>query len=336
MSNYFERYPISQQPAPNVILFGEIKKCKVAYIVTTYKRLDMLIRCIQSLSCQKCKYDYQIIINDNDIETIDFYHKNKQRYQDLIQIKNVVYSVNLHNIGGHNNLNQGAFIAQADFICFVHDDDVVHPKHLTEMIRVIENNPDQYYIGTGLYVLDTIKDSSCIQTYLKSAPLKINEVTSVSFKQLYKNYVNPMLGAIIKRDKFIEMGGLGADCCIEDYIFTCRFTKDCGSALCNSRLYGYVIQDNDSLKASVCEKVICEKYKLRQLINKKEKLFSRPKNWLLNHIYLARDIAYYESKKNTAHVNISRKVIKKEINVNLFILRIGVVFAKLVRLINNK
>lgn len=311
MRNYLEYEILSKLYCETKILFGEYDdSAELTYVVPTYNRYDLLRRCIKSIINQAQRNKFSIIISDNNPDTIRDFQINPDKYK-FFKENNVIYSVNLCNIGGGLNCNQSVLLAKTKYICMVHDDDIIHPKHFSILDKAIQDNPNISYYCFGLkrFKLSTENDFLFLNSNIKEEP---NEI--ISLKKLYNNYYCPMLGSLISRDAYLDVGGLGTFCNMEDYIFSYKIVEKYSGMYSYKGLYGYTIFDNDSLNSNIWNDILSEKFYLRKYIREKHKFFCIP-----NMLLLARDIAYIESKKNIRKMRLDKKYIFKKTNTNCFI-----------------
>lgn len=329
MRDYTELKPLKVPLCEYKILFGEIKQVFIAFVIPTYHRFDLLQRCVGSILNQVGieSVDYQIIISDNEPNNVHEYEIDPNRFCCFNSSPNIVYCVNLKNFGGAVNCNQCVAIAESQYICMVHDDDVLHPLHLKMMMEKLKETSAKY-LCSSLTVLNTLKANGDLKEYLK-LPIVNTDVRVHTVLDMFKNYSCNMLGSFIDRQAYMEIGGLNGESAMEDYIFSLKFLVNYGIIMYPIKTYGYVIQDNDSLNVSVCEKNVCEKYNLRKFLM--QKILNRNKCILRikNRIYLARDIAYFESNRSFKKMKLSRKYIKSQLKICMFDIRPMAVMIKL-------
>ena len=127
MRDYLDYVKLKKMYCDIEILFGNISdKGKLTYVIPTYKRFDLLKRCVASIINQnECDHDYSIIISDNNFETIQDFKINPQKYS-FFKNNGVIYCVNKKNIGGGANCNQAVLLAKTTYICMVHDLSLIH------------------------------------------------------------------------------------------------------------------------------------------------------------------------------------------------------------------
>lgn len=323
MRDYLKYKQINDLQCKVKLLFGNepSSNSKLTYIVTTYNRFDLLNRCIKSLLSQERKCEFSILVIDNNIETIENYRNFPNKYK-FLKENNVIYYVNLINIGGARSANNGAFLAKTKHICFIHDDDIVHKNHFSELERLISENPNAKYISVGLH---TIFLGNNQDDYFSLKDFKKRKLRKIVYSKLYYNYYCPMLGSLIDRKSFLEVGGIDTLSSMEDYIFTYKFCEKFSGYYANENLYGYTIFDNDSLNDNVWNGILVEKFFLRKYMKKKHKLFTIP-----NTVLLAKDIAYFESNYGIKKMSLNRQKIIFDTHTNHLLVTILVFVFKIV------
>lgn len=335
MRDYFNTKSISKPYCKFTIMCGEIKSVKLAIVIPTFKRLNLLKRCVLSITKQTYEGDFQIIISDNDPETKTRWEMHNDEYSFFSNHPNIVYCVNERNIGGGNNCNQAVILASSKYICMVHDDDVLNCHHLELLMDVIQSQSNIDYLCSQLTYLNPFKEKINIDSFCNSVMVSKGVIAQkVKLNDMFCNYSCHMLGAIIDREKYLEIGGLEDQCVMEDYIFSTNFVRKYGVFVYDIRTYGYCIQENDSLNTSVWEKIICEQYLFRKFLYPKIFKGGSLKRWLVNRKYLIRDIAIRESKKNIIKMRISRKYIKKQLKIHLWDVNIIVSILKFLIRVN--
>ena len=178
-------------------------------IVPTYNRADLIVNTLKSLQNQEYK-NYEIIVvddgsNDNTTEVV----KN-------IADERITY-VKKTNGERAAARNFGAAIAKGDYVNFFDSDDIALPHHLSESVKIINQNnfPEWVYVA---YALADSK-RNIIQAQNKFVGKTINN-------QMVRGNVLGCNSVFVRRDifllhKFNEDRVLSAS---EDYELWCRLT----------------------------------------------------------------------------------------------------------------
>ena len=323
MRDYLNYDKIEKLYCKNDILFGEFNHdAIITYVIPTYKRYDMLKRCVESITTQTKEVPYSVLISDNNPQTYNDYKDNPQKY-DFFKDKYVIYSVNRENIGGCANCNQAVFLAKTKYICMVHDDDIVHPMHLYYVNQNLKKDFSLKYLSFGLKKIDLRYENDLS---FKQSKIKRCNIKQINMKDLYYNYDSPMLGSIIMREAYLNVGGIEVGKSnMEDYVFTYKIIKKYEGYLLNYHLYGYTILENDSLNNDIWNDILIEKFFLRKFIKKSKYFISLP-----NFLLLARDIAFLESNKSIKKMCLNKKYIASSTKVFYLILLFNIFLCKII------
>ena len=105
--------------------------------IMTYNRKHMLEESLKSLLNQTVK-GFKIIISDNasDDGTEEVIKKYQTKYG------NIIYHRNETNIHYFNNLKKQVNFAQAEYVMFFHDDDILHPEYIETALNYLNKYPD--------------------------------------------------------------------------------------------------------------------------------------------------------------------------------------------------
>ncbi|MDD5070654.1 MAG: glycosyltransferase [Candidatus Omnitrophica bacterium] len=127
------------------ICFPIFKKNKVSIILLTHNHLSFTYQCLKSI-LKHTTVSYELIIVDNASEdkTILF----------LDEILNVKIIKNKTNLRFSKASNQGAAVANGDYLLFLNNDTIVTPNWLNSLIEVAEKNSDCRAVGSKLVFPD--------------------------------------------------------------------------------------------------------------------------------------------------------------------------------------
>lgn len=122
------------------LIYGELteKEYDTAIMIPTFRRADLLEEAIDSALNQVTKYKYYIAVVDNDGEV-------DQATDELLkkicaEHKNVLYYRNEQNIGMFGNWNRCIELAQTEWFCMLHDDDLLGESYIDKLYRITKNN----------------------------------------------------------------------------------------------------------------------------------------------------------------------------------------------------
>jgi glycosyltransferase involved in cell wall biosynthesis len=118
---------------------------KFSIVITTYNRLSLLKRSVESAIAQTKPCEIVVVDNGSDDGT--------QAYLESLDGK-VVYHRNATNLGHSGAINAGVQVATGDWIKPVDDDDYLAPNCIAEMARAIAERPQAAICSAGAIQVD--------------------------------------------------------------------------------------------------------------------------------------------------------------------------------------
>lgn len=130
----------------------ENMKYKIATIIVTYNRLDLLKECIQAVINQDIyNYDLDIyIIDNNSSDGTEEYIKN-------LKYDNVYYSNTGKNLGGAGGFNYGIKFAmkkEYDYLWIMDDDTIPNKDALYELMKIVDKKIEFGFLASYVYWTD--------------------------------------------------------------------------------------------------------------------------------------------------------------------------------------
>lgn len=122
----------------------------LSFIIPTYKNNRFLDTAITGIVNQRgCSFSsYEIIVISNDPTAVFDDYVEKYRNE------KISFYVNTENYGQVGNMNQGISLAIGKYVSFVHDDDVILPNYMIEMLPLItDRNKDYECIIPSYYLI---------------------------------------------------------------------------------------------------------------------------------------------------------------------------------------
>lgn len=203
-------------------------------IIPTYKRPELLRETLYSILAQKGFDDYQILIMDNEgvIETPEV-TPTERMIQELGSAK-IVYYREDENTGF--NWNHLIREARAEWLCMVHDDDLLAPGHLRAMYHVVRSHPEIQYLGCKLQPFKTGE----IPPTPNALDFQIEYVCTTDFCW---GFAVPLLGGWFKRENAVDLGGFPTviHSGLGDYDFVAKMSYYYNTYLVQTALYYYRI-----------------------------------------------------------------------------------------------
>lgn len=127
---------------------GSKKEMILTIGITSYNRVDELIRCLRSVDCNEYIDNIEIIISEDNsplrdkIEkaVIEFAEKSKYR---------IIFHKNEKNLGYDRNLKKLIELANGKYILYVSDDDMFLPCKLSHVLKVLTENDYGFYYSSN-------------------------------------------------------------------------------------------------------------------------------------------------------------------------------------------
>ncbi len=198
-----------------------IQKPFFTIVIPTYKRYDSLKEAIASaLNQQTNGFDYNVFVVDNDADSDG---ENIRRMVERFANQKICYYKNAENIGAVGNWNRAIELSTANWVCFLHDDDLLLPNCLQHMYSIItqfgkKGKKEIGYIRANAQVSF---DKNLQYEEIKSGRLKklVSRViylqNSVVERTKWNVYLSggatwagaPTCGTVINRKVMLEIGG---------------------------------------------------------------------------------------------------------------------------------
>lgn len=142
----FKNKIIINNPSFSPLVFPVSVTPLVSIIIPVYNQWEYTYKCLQSILGNTSDVDYEVIIAD-DLSTDE-----TKNIADVI--KNIKIVCNSNNLQFLRNCNNAAKYAKGKYIHFLNNDVVVHPKWLSSLITLAENNSDIGIVGSKLIYPD--------------------------------------------------------------------------------------------------------------------------------------------------------------------------------------
>jgi glycosyltransferase involved in cell wall biosynthesis len=236
-----------------------VKDYKYSITIPTFKRPKLLLEAIES--CINQHYDkdnWQIVIVDNnpedDTDTANVIKK-------IGSMSNVFYYKNEQNIGMFGNWNRCIELASGEFVTILSDDDLLMPNFLFEMDQHINKRPETNmiygaydFLKSGKIIRDnTVGFKNKVYNYLFYG--KTREINLIDY--FLRTFGFSASALVFRRSLALKLGG--HDDLVfpsADYLFQSKFVLNFGNAFYyNRHIALYRIEDNESNKYEVCDKV---------------------------------------------------------------------------------
>lgn len=252
-----------QEEVDSVCVWGSfMDEAEFTAFIPTYKRENQLKTCLLGLLRQKTTRKFQILIVDNCSDNLT--GSPILSFLKEVADDRIIYFVNRDNLGGAGNWNRGYWLAKTDWVSMIHDDDVVNENWAEVMGKLCHEYSDVKCIACRYRSLLNEQDTN---QFMRK---KIDSVTisDVTTKSMLREFKAPLLGALIKRDYYISLGGVVQNSTnFEDYILMNKICYYGRVILVNETLYGYGVSlENDSNRPGLWDDILVGQFYLRKQI----------------------------------------------------------------------
>lgn len=244
---------LSQQHASKVlneiILSIQPKREKVSIIIPTYNRFWFLINAINSVINQKCDFEIELIVIDDNSTQFEYDMLNAYIPKNSICIK-----LNYEKIEGNTARarNIGIKIATGNYIAFLDDDDIWFENKLQIQIEEMRKNKcgmscTEGYIGSGVYNSNiTYKKyiSEYFQDFYKN--IGIIDFEKIWNRDFLKKHNSCITSSVILRKDIVEkIGYMPYKKVGEDYAYWLKALEHTNCVFINKPLIYYDLDHGD-------------------------------------------------------------------------------------------
>lgn len=243
------------------IIYGKFTKVVPEYsiLIITYKRSDGLKKALESALNQTTEKSYEIIVLDDsgfDDATDKLMKEYCGRYNNIIYYRNEV------NLGQYNNWNRACELCRTEWYCLLHDDDMMKPDYLKEMIAISNTyGRNAGLIGCYLDEIDIRNSNKKPINYFVNAFIKMRRKKPIflTLNDNLKNIFTLSCCLFINKYKAMELGGLNDNYYpSSDFVFSAKMNKYYSTIFYPNILCYRGVGENESLKKSVCDgSIIC-------------------------------------------------------------------------------
>lgn len=166
---------------------------KVSIVIPTYKRPDMLARCLASIQKQTDK-QFEVIVVDNVEEGCEKVSSLINNLEDS-RIKYTHQPV----AGVSAARNKGIVAAQGEWVLFLDDDDELVPEMIAEVKLFIMNNDIDFAWCNVIKVFETENKVSCVEKAFEVDQADIEDMSFVL-------KIGTGCGLFAKKDVLVEIG----------------------------------------------------------------------------------------------------------------------------------
>lgn len=118
-----------------------INEKKVSIIIPTYKRADLLSKCIKSVLDQTYSNVEVIVVDDND-PTTNWRKKTESILDEFKEEHRVIYIKHEMNKNGSAARNTGFRVSTGEYICYLDDDDIFLKNKIMKQVECLEESKE--------------------------------------------------------------------------------------------------------------------------------------------------------------------------------------------------
>ncbi len=211
---------------------------EITFVIPTFKRVDTLQQTLKSVLKQKGGYNYTIIVLDNNPERNDV----TEQYMKELNESSISYVKNCENLGMAGNWNRGIVLSKSKWICLLHDDDIIVPDFLNEMLPFTKKYQDAAILQSRKY-----RTASPEIQEEKEYDGKIIKIVDLDFYQYH--IIDVPSGILYNRDIVFQEGGFNSDFYPSlDYCFHTKIASKYPVLLFNKPLTWYRVGTHNASK----------------------------------------------------------------------------------------
>ena len=211
---------------------------KVTILIPTYRRPELLAQALRSARQQTAPGEsYEILVVDNDPTP----GSETERLMEGMRAPNLRYIRNEENLGGYGNWNRGFHLAETEWVCLLHDDDLLLPSCIERVLYILswfETSSLGAVIPWQCNLYDDPKEEYAEKrererNWKARLDTRLQEKTAGRLWSvgLFDNYMvcsaYPALsgGALLRRSAVLELGGFGTKWPCEDIFLLNRLSQ---------------------------------------------------------------------------------------------------------------
>lgn len=264
---YYDNFEKYKNVKSELVIEGNVENPLLTIFIPTYKRATTLETTIKSVITQKTDCVFEIVIVNNDPE--EGYNESKELIE-RINDNRIFYYVNSENMGLCGNWNRGIELSRCEYISMIHDDDILSPYFVENMIKAI-NEKHAGIIGVNYFNFT----SDTMPTFTRPSQIQYRNVSKKSF--FFGTYIN-IAGMTVRKDLILSLGGYSEEYYPnEDTVLIYQALIKDSVVNIEHPLAGYRKEINLSLSDGTMKNIILTMEETRRNIAKYEKFAS---HWL--------------------------------------------------------
>lgn len=252
------------------LIFGSYSEeiPKVSIVIPTYNRDHLLKEALISALNQEGEKAYEIIVVEDSPE------KNSKIEKLIKEINNpkIILYKNKKNLGLFGNWNRCLELARTEWICMLHDDDILFSNYISTVYKTMNENENADFIFYKPLVID-LREQSINNVCMESPKnIEVKKVLSQFFMR--GDELTGIVGICFKKSIAINIDGFKEEMYpSSDWEFFYRYSKE-------GKIYKYEnfpialyrFGENESLKPKTIEGFIYKDFEIKNYIVKDLKL----------------------------------------------------------------
>lgn len=211
----------------STLIFSQENLCEndevvFSIAIPTYRRIDTLKEAIDSALCQEYKGHYEILVIENPAPNPELSNASQNSKDSALNTPvseflkanyygKLTYYQNAANLGLFGNFNRAISLARGQWVCILHDDDVLLPHYLRTMCEILPQIPPNtalishraiYFGNLALIGYAHPPRDSHHKAFLKRTFPRIFTFLKATKAALWRKILYPMLG--IKCYKWLD------------------------------------------------------------------------------------------------------------------------------------
>ena len=243
--------------------------------ITTNNRPNFLKGSIFSVLNQVGFDDYEIIVLDNEGVEIDIETPTSVLIKQINSPK-IIYFRNDKWMDWRED--RIAALSRTKYICFVHDDDYLCQNHLNITMSILEKHREIPFLAVKSENILSSQLDALIENGEEVEDEEVIKCRKLPHSELVFLDKNIWLGAIIDREKYIEIGGMPAKrVYIVDSVMSCRFDRYYSKYYCSRVFYLYRISDSQASADTInqTKTLVSEYFYYRNALKQYIKIWNR-------------------------------------------------------------
>ena len=235
---------------------------KVSIVIPTYNRDHLLKEALASALNQDIFEPYEIIVVEDSPEKNS---KIEKLIEEINSPKIMLYK-NKKNLGLFGNWNRCLELARTEWVCMLHDDDILFPNYISTISRTIKENKAADFIFYKPLVID-LREKSLDEVYIE--PQKSIEKKKVLSQFFMRgDELTGIVGICFKRSIALKIDGFQEEMYpSSDWEFFYKYSKE-GEIYKyeNYPIALYRFGENESLKPKTIEGFVYKDFEIKKYI----------------------------------------------------------------------